>query len=319
VRRAFLCGQDPLTGQSYEHRRALIEQRIHLLAGCFALSVHAYAVMSNHLHLVLYTDPAAANRWSDDEVIARWRSAMPSHKCDSKAPAASDDPAPQPKVSAEWIVDKRLRLASLSWFMKLLNENIARRANAEDGCTGHFWESRFRSQALLDERAITAAMAYVDLNPIRAGIAQTLHTSEYTSIAWRLRELADAQAILATSDTTPTIAPAGSSTDRLKPIAGILNHQLHHISTEQYIDLVAWSASIARPGKRHLESPTAALNVMGCDEAEWAEQLNAVRCGWRVVGGSAKMRELAQKIGQLRFKRRSRRPGEAMPARVDSG
>ena len=48
---------------------------------------------------------------------------------------------------------------------------------------------------------------------------------------------------------------------------------------------------------------------MGCDEAEWQEQLNAVRCGWRVVGGNAQMRELAQRIGQHRFKRRSRRPG----------
>jgi predicted metal-binding protein len=104
------------------------------------------------------------------------------------------------------------------------------------------------------------------------------------------------------------------------PVAGLLQHQLHTISTEQYIELVAWSATIYCPGKHHLESPSAALKTMGCDEAEWKEQLNAVRCGWRVVGGSVQMRELAQRIGQQRFKRRSRRPGPAQdaPPLVDS-
>ena len=100
--------------------------------------------------------------------------------------------------------------------------------------------------------------------------------------------------------------------DRLKPIAGLL-HQLHSIGTEQYIELVAWSASVARPGKNHLESPAAALKTMGCDEAEWAAQINAVRCVWRVVGGSAQMRELARNNGQHRFKRRMRRSGERAP------
>jgi hypothetical protein len=149
---------------------------------------------------------------------------------------------------------------------------------------------------------------------IRAGIAQTLESSDYTSIARRLRERLDAELInSATDDAAPDRDRA-----RLKPIAGLLQHQLHQISTEQYIELVAWSASIARPGKHHLESPSAALKTIGCDEAEWAEQMNSVRCGWRVVGGSAKMRELAQKIGQHRFKRRNRRPGDRAPG-IESG
>ena len=87
----------------------------------------------------------------------------------------------------------RSRLADLSWYMRCLNESIARSANAEDGCTGRFWEGRFRSQALLDQAALLSSMAYVDLNPSRAGMSTTLQDSEFTSIQERLRHFTDKQ------------------------------------------------------------------------------------------------------------------------------
>ena len=87
----------------------------------------------------------------------------------------------------------RTRLADLSWFMKCLAEPVARAANAEDGCKGRFWEGRFKVQLLCDERALLAAMAYVDLNPIRAGMADALADADHTSIQRRLADIQSPQ------------------------------------------------------------------------------------------------------------------------------
>jgi hypothetical protein len=125
VRRAFLCGIDHYTGHSFEHRKTWVEQRIALVSECFAVAIHAYAVMSNHLHLVLHMDPAAAECWSDEEVAIKWVRLFPP-KEDSESHRAFkqnrliENPAR--------LALCRQRLGSLSWFMKCLAEPIARRA-----------------------------------------------------------------------------------------------------------------------------------------------------------------------------------------------
>jgi hypothetical protein len=77
VRRAFLCGEDALSGRSFEHRKQWVEDRLIELAGVFAVGVYAYAVMSNHLHVVVYIDPAATLAWSPDEIARRWVALTP--------------------------------------------------------------------------------------------------------------------------------------------------------------------------------------------------------------------------------------------------
>ena len=146
VRRAFLCGQDRDTGHCYEHRRQWIVERLHLLALLFAVDICAYAVMTNHYHLVVKL--GCADDWSDEDVVARWLTLFRGPLLARQFLAGEVlDPAQRQTVTdiaGVW----RQRLQDLSWFMKCLNEPIARLANARDDCTGHLWEARFTSQAL---------------------------------------------------------------------------------------------------------------------------------------------------------------------------
>lgn len=186
VRRAFLCGEDKLTGKTFEHRRAWVEDKLLALSQVFAIDVCAYAIMSNHTHVVLFVDEASAKSWSTEEVLKRW------HKL-FKGTLLTQQYCRGDKIAVylmpsllETVECYRKRLIDISWFMRLLNESVARQANQEDNCTGRFWEGRFKSQALLDEAALAACMAYVDLNPIRAKMAKTPEESEYTSVKERI-------------------------------------------------------------------------------------------------------------------------------------
>jgi len=136
VRRAFLCGTDTVSGQCYEHRRQWIESKLLELAQCFALRLCAYSVMSNHFHVVLFVDAESATNWSFDEVIKRWHRLffgnLLSQRYLSGELLGKAQMAALYKTVATW----RQRLTDISWFMRVLNESIARKANAEDNCSG---------------------------------------------------------------------------------------------------------------------------------------------------------------------------------------
>ena len=180
VRRAFLCGWDPASGRDFEHRRLWIDERISELALYFGISVISSSVMSNHFHIILRTEPQWVASLSDAEVARRWLCVFP-------GPGGRRGHPPEAQAIEDLCLDTkklalcRSRLSDISWFMRSLNEPIARRANAEDECTGRFWEGRFKCRRLDGDAAILACMMYVDLNPVRAGMATTPESSDFTS------------------------------------------------------------------------------------------------------------------------------------------
>ena len=276
VQQAFLFGRDPATGRDGSHRKQWLVDHIRVLACCFAVEIYAYCIMSNHFHLVARYDPLACWRWSDEEVARRWVEAFPpkdqGEVVEERKPEARElllaDPAR--------LMRARRTLGSLGDFMKHLLQPIARRANLENGTTGHAWGGRYYSGALLSEAALLAAMAYVDLNPVRAGIAERIEACRHTSIAERVREnSAEAlQAYLAPvvsglaeggsaaaedASTTEPEAPGRADPAPVLPRPGI--------TLRQYVDMVrAMADAVAAPAAKHpdrIRGWLARLTVLG--------------------------------------------------------
>lgn len=235
VRRAYLCGYDQLTSKSFEHRRSWLEFKLLKTADIFAIKLCSYAVMSNHYHVVLHIRPDVSQNWTERDVIKRW------HKCFNGTLFSQRFINGESLSESHWKVLRkdikkwRARLSDISWFMRIVNEAIARQANKEDKCSGRFWEGRFKSQALLDERALLACMAYVDLNPIRACMASIPEESHYTSIRRRIKSLE-----------TKSI-----NDQSLESFVGI-NQDVVGIPFQlaDYLELVDWTGRIIREDKR---------------------------------------------------------------------
>ena len=260
VRRAFLCGKDKLTGKSYEHRRQWVEDDLLKLAAVFSIDICAYAVMSNHTHIVLHVNQQQAESWSIDEVLKRWLTLYKG----TLLIQMYDDPVQRDKLGQsqlQSVVETaeiyRQRLYDMSWFMRHLNEHIAREANKEDQCTGRFWEGRFKSQALLDDAALIACMAYVDLNPVRAEMASTPESSEYTSVKQRV-------AAVKQDNQPKSLFPFVG--DPRKEMPQGLPFQLN-----DYLKLVDMTGRIVRADKRgHIAiNESAIMQRIGVSEAQW--------------------------------------------------
>jgi REP element-mobilizing transposase RayT len=294
VRRTFLCGVDALTGESFEHRRQWIVERIKQLANIFAIKICAYSVLSNHYHIILHVDQASALNWSDQEVIDRWRElfslpAVVEHYLTNQATAAECDTASG--LVAQW----RQRLFDISWFMRCLNEPIARQANQEDGCTGRFWEGRYKSQALLDEQALAACMAYVELNPVRAGVAETPEDSECCSITERIDQLMghhDADKGDDLSHLLPFIGHAQQDSSRGIPL-----------KLQDYIELVDWTGRAIREDKRgyidHHLPPV--LDRLAIDPKHWLYMTQHFESAFKgLVGSCYQLKKACRKLGYRR-------------------
>jgi len=330
VRRAFLCGYDPLTQRDFSHRKTWLVDRLRHLAAIFAIEVCAYAIMETHYHSILRTRPDIVATWSDWDVAIRWLTLFPLKDAavpptDEQIRALADCP--------ERIAQLRKRLCSLSWFMGRLNEFIARAANKEDSVKGRFWESRFKCQNLLDDAAIAACMVYVDLNPIRAALAATPEESNFTSIqerirAWHTQMMAagsvagephqnspsasfsqDRQTLEDSADRSnsiPECLPFNSlgapSSCWLCPIQSDSQRRgILPMTTTEYFDLVDTSGRILRSDKRGAIDASLApiLLRIGANPKAWIDTVSLFTSKFRLAAGLvSSLRSFADQLGQ---------------------
>lgn len=297
VRRAYLCGEDPVSQRNFDHRKVWLVERIKDLTAVFAVRVCAYAVMSNHYHIVLQVDADSAMKWSEEEVERRWIQVFPRLGLVTGT-TVSLTAAARRKRTESW----RARLMDISWFMRCLNEFIARRANREDDCTGRFWEGRFKSQALLDERALIACMAYVDLNPMRAGVSKSLEESDFTSIQERL--VAHARRVRAPSSGQRKLLrrfsqyyesqlPVGSYRNRLMPMNGDATAPGGRplaMTQRDYLELLTWTSKelVARNITATLQDvrPPRVLDTLAISPEGWLETVTRFHQFFSLAAGS---------------------------------
>jgi REP element-mobilizing transposase RayT len=301
VRRTHLCGRDKRSRRDYSHRKEWIRERLEFLAGVFGLEILGFAVMSNHLHLVVRTRPDVVKTWSDEEIARRWWRLFPKRKNRDKSAAEPTQEELDKIISSiAGMKEKRRRLSNLSWFMKCLCEPIAKRANREEKVTGHFWEARFKANPLLDEMAIAACLAYVDLNPIRAGFAETPETSDFTSIQERIR---DRQARKAdqtadhpeSSEHNPRsgwlapieLRPANKSEQQSTPKRRASNKGCLEMTLDRYLKLVDWTGRQLRkdkPGAIAKGLPEI-LQRLDCTAESWMDLVQNFRKRFRTEAG----------------------------------
>jgi len=285
VRRTFLCGMDKHTNKDYSHRKQWMVERLALLSETFAIDVCAYAIMSNHMHTVLKINEPLAQNWTDKEVMQRWQQLFSIPVLVQRYLDGHCHSDAEQNKALEIIDQLRNRLMDISWFMRCLNEYIARKANTEDKCTGRFWEGRFKSQALLDEQAILSCMVYVDLNPIRADIYQSLESSEYTSVKQRIDQ------IKGKSSPPQSIKLA-------QFIAGSPTKDGIAFSLTDYLELADWTGRCVRIDKRGaIPSGTPKLlNQLGLDNETWLETVKAFSSDFHsFIGPEDKLQMLCQK------------------------
>lgn len=280
VRRAFLCGKDQETGYDFSHRKTWIESRIQILTKAFAIDLCAYAVMSNHYHVVLHVNKRVQAALDENEIINRWTQLY-------SLPEWFDlvDEQKRDSTIELW----RERLGSISWFMKCINEPLARSANREDGCKGRFWEGRFKSQALLDSAALLKCMAYVDLNPIRANLANSPETSEHTSVLARI-EGRDQQL-------------ASMADRRLAKKDRRFRLPIRHM---EYLHLVDWTGRQFHPsksGKIRTHAPPIVERLRKTSKRNWMDEMKHLSRHYvRAVGTHVSLTAFREHLGQERLK-----------------
>ncbi len=243
----------------------------------------------------------------------------------------------------------RSRLSDISWWMRMLCQPIAQRINREDGATGRVWQDRYRAIRILDEAALLACAAYVDLNPIRAAMAETLEGSQYTSVQKRIRAMLkqrecngdsqpQGQVSRAVVDTPSSFDSPGSSAresnaddnflspielnERLDAMKVLPNQSGHRCSdrgflnmtTLEYIELLDWTARQIEPGKigktPHDTPPIFERLRLGISAATWSEMVRNFGRLFKLVAGRP------QAVDSHRSRRRHQRFAMSQSARL---
>lgn len=309
VRKAMLCGE------GCEHRKQWIEDRLEVLANHFAISVCGFSVMDNHLHVLVRLDPDNARLWGAEEVVRRWIAVYPPKGLDREDSSAVEKWVKHQAKDKKQVEIWRERLQNLGWFMKALKEPLSRMANHEDDCTGTFWESRYKSIAILDEESLLATCVYIDLNPVAAGLDVLPESSPYTSLRQRVRHAQAKGKLEALKKASQGAYSASRSSGRFEDTHWLCplddgrrkgsarEGLLEGFSLGSYLLLVDYTSRLHREGKASVSAHvTGIMERLGTSAEIWGARLRKLMGSARLNGNHFsstrdRLRDLAQQKG----------------------
>ncbi len=271
--------------------------------------------MDNHLHLLLRVDPDVARDWSDHEVATRWFELYPPRDAKRQPIAPTQDMIQNLAENASWVQTARERLASLSWFMKCLKEPLSRMANKQDNCKGTFFEARFKSIAILDEEALLTVAAYIDLNPVAAGVAPLPESSPHTSIKERVEhviaagKLENVEAIRNGSIAAQQVSEGIEDSCWLIPIedqrsqGGKREGFKEGFTLGQYLMLVDCTSRTVRDDKQSVSSELESIfERLGSSVDRWTARIRKLKergfIGSFLASTVERLREVAHRVGR---------------------
>jgi hypothetical protein len=303
-----------LSDENGFQRKDWIDQRLKELNQIFAISVGGFSTMDNHLHLLLRIDCEEAENWSDQEIVERWFRLYPPRGADRKPMKPSEEMIQAKLNNTDWVRETRSRLSSLGWFMKCLKEPLARLANKQDGCTGAFFEGRFKSIAILDQESLLSVAAYIDLNPVAAGIVALPEQSPHTSIKERVDNavvqgrMEDVEQIRNGSVAAQAVSGDIEDSLWLVPIedrqrqGSLRKGIVEGFTLGQYLLLVDYTSRVVRKGKAVVQSELEGIFERLQSSAEiWSQRIKRLHektwVGRFLSASRDRLRELASKLG----------------------
>lgn len=311
VRAESLLSVDLTKGPEYDQRKDWLLAMLTSLASIFCIEIFKYSIMDNHLHLILRNRPDLVREWSKENILRRAMRLFPDKFRRLGWYVEPQDPLPQHLLeNQELIEEMRSRLCDISWLMKVLQERIARHCNSEDEVSGHFWADRFKSKPLLDDAAVLACSMYIDLNPIRAGVADRPEQSKYTSAYDRIRGMLarrnKRKGKVKSDDVLPDffLAPlnvTGDYEDEDLEAAGLRasNKGIFEMTLDIYLKLLDNVGRMLQTGKRGAipEDLASILERIGIRPEHFADCVDTYGHWTRqVVGSEKKLREMAEKM-----------------------
>jgi len=162
--------------------KQLIASQLQRLTVSTAVQVGGFAMMDNHLHLLVRIDAEAATAWSAVDVARRWFALHPPRRVAGADDAWLTTHASRP----DWVTAHRKKLCSFSQFVKDLKQPIAERLNRRWGERGAFWQGRCKISRAEGNASVLAMLAYIDLNPHAAGLVEIPEHGRDTSLEARL-------------------------------------------------------------------------------------------------------------------------------------